>query len=77
MFLGFANFYQQFIQGFSRIAAPLILMLKISRSTESKTRHGDGGVGVSGSRTRQDGSGFDRNRICSGEVGDDEVGKKV
>ncbi len=26
--LGFANFYWQFIYGFSRLAAPLILMLK-------------------------------------------------
>ena len=28
VFIGFANFYQQFIQGFSRIAAPLTSMLK-------------------------------------------------
>ncbi len=28
VFLGFANFYQQFIQGFSRLAAPLTSMLK-------------------------------------------------
>ena len=28
VFLRFANFYQQFIQGFSRIAAPLTSMLK-------------------------------------------------
>ena len=28
VFLGFANFYQRFIQGFSRIAAPLTSMLK-------------------------------------------------
>ena len=28
VFLGFANFYRQFIQGFNRIAAPLTLMLK-------------------------------------------------
>ena len=30
VFLGFANFYRCFIQGFSRIAAPLISMLRIS-----------------------------------------------
>ncbi len=29
VFLGFANFYWQFIQGFNRLAAPLISMLKI------------------------------------------------
>ena len=28
VFLGFANFYRRFIQGFSRIAAPLTSMLK-------------------------------------------------
>ena len=28
VFLGFANFYQQFIQGFSRIVTPLTSMLK-------------------------------------------------
>ena len=26
--MGFANFYQQFIQGFSRLAAPLTFILK-------------------------------------------------
>ena len=28
VFLGFANFYRRFIQGFSKIAAPLTSMLK-------------------------------------------------
>ncbi len=28
VFLGFANFYRQFIQGFSRLATPLTSMLK-------------------------------------------------
>ena len=32
VFLGFVNFYWQFIQGFSRIAAPLTSMLKTTRS---------------------------------------------
>ena len=36
VFLGFANFYRQFIQGFSRIAAPLTSIVKTSESTESK-----------------------------------------
>ena len=31
VFLGFVNFYQQFIQGFSKIAAPLNSMLKTTR----------------------------------------------
>ena len=30
VFIGFTNFYQRFIQGFSKIAAPLTLMLKTS-----------------------------------------------
>ena len=34
VFLGFANFYQQFIQGFSRIAAPLTSMLKTTGSPD-------------------------------------------
>ena len=33
VFLGFANFYQRFIQGFSRIAALLISMLKTTAGT--------------------------------------------
>ena len=31
VFLGFANFYRQFIQGFSRIAAPFTSILKTTR----------------------------------------------
>ena len=34
VFLGFANFYWQFIQSFSRIAAPLTLILKIAAPPE-------------------------------------------
>ena len=30
MFIGFANFYRHFIQSFSKIAVPLILILKTS-----------------------------------------------
>ena len=33
VFLGFANFYRRFIQGFSHIAAPLTSMLKTTGST--------------------------------------------
>ena len=32
VFIGFANFYQRFIRGFSRIAAPLTSMLKTTKS---------------------------------------------
>ena len=34
VFLGFANFYRQFIQGFSKIAAPLTSMLKMTGSPD-------------------------------------------
>ena len=34
IFLGFANFYQQFIQGFSKIAVVLTSMLKTTMSSQ-------------------------------------------
>ena len=34
VFLGFANFYQQFIQGFSKIAASLTSMIKMTGSLD-------------------------------------------
>ena len=51
VFLGFANFYRRFIQGFSRIAAPLTSMLKTTGSTGSvaspeETKDGVGGNSV-------------------------------
>ena len=36
MFLGFANFYQRFIQGFSRIAVPFTSILKTMTGTPPK-----------------------------------------
>ena len=82
VFLRFANFYRQFIQGFSQIAAPLTLILKTSGSTESKTQPGEGGVGVGGSRagrerSKLDGSKLHDDEVNGGEVEDDEVGEKV
>ena len=38
VFLGFANFYCRFIQGFSRIAAPLTSMLRMSPTPTSATK---------------------------------------
>ena len=57
-------------------------MLKTSGSTESKTRPGEGGVGVGGSRagrkgSKLDGSELHDDEVDDGEVEDDEVGKKV
>ena len=50
VFLGFANFYWQFIQGFSKIAAPLTSMLKIAappeRSISEEVGDGEGGDSV-------------------------------
>ena len=78
VFLGFANFYRQFIQGFSRIAALITLMLKTSKSTESKTRPSEGEVGVSGdSRAGHCRSGIDDGEVGGNEVEDNEVGKKA
>ena len=58
-------------------------MLKTSGGTESKTRPGEGGVGIGGSRAGQGGSKLDNGRrVDSDEIGDeevrdDEVGTKV
>ena len=53
VFLGFANFYRRFIQGFSRIAAPLTSMLKTTENIGSaanlkETKGGVGGNSVVG-----------------------------
>ena len=83
VFLRFINFYQRFIQGFSQITAPLTLMSKTSGDIESKTRLGEGGVGVSGdsrarySRSEIGRSGMDDVDVDGIEVGVDKVGKKV
>ena len=83
VFLGFANFYRQFIQGFRRIAAPLTLMLKTLGGTESKTRHGEGRVGadsdIRARRGRSEIGGIrtDNVEVDRGEVEVDEVEKKV
>ena len=81
VFLGFANFYQRFIQKFSQIAATLTLMLKTLGGTEFKVRPGKGGVGVGGSsragRGRSEIGGMDNIEVDGDEIEVDEVGKKV
>ena len=83
VFFGFANFYRQFIQRFSRIAAPLTSMLKASGGTKSKTQPGEGGVGVGCSRAGygksklDDGRRIDGDKVDGDEIRDDEVGTKV
>ncbi len=46
VFLGFANFYRRFIQGFSRLAAPLISMLKTTLAVgpAENPEQGDQGI---------------------------------
>ena len=50
VFLGFANFYQQFIQGFSRLAALLTSMLKTASTTGPAVS-----IGVGDENLEQDG----------------------
>ena len=53
VFIGFANFYQRFIEGFSRVVAPLTLMLKTTESfgsAPSVLKAEDGVVGGGGDR---------------------------
>ena len=80
VFLGFANFYQRFIQGFSQIAALLISMLKTLSTESAKPRKGVVGVGGDSKAGRDRGeldrSGIDNIKVDNGEVEDDEVRKK-
>ena len=56
VFLGFANFYQRFIQGFSKIAGPLTSMLRTTRSSKnlSSSMGEDAEVGRVGGSDRED-----------------------
>ena len=69
IFLGFANFYWWFIQGFSRIASPLTSMLNTSGSTESKTQPSEGKIGVGGDSR----AGHGNSEIDESGMDDDEV----
>ena len=54
------------------------MILKISESTESLTRSEKGKVGAGGnSKARHNRSELNRSKVDGGEVGDDEVKKKV
>ena len=50
VFLNFANFYQQFIQGFSRIAALLTSMLKTTRLPDKPASSKNNGSKLASSR---------------------------
>ena len=77
VFLGFANFYWQFIQGFNRIAAPLTSMLKTTRlpdklspsknngSRSALSRHNNSrpASGRNDGNNEVDGFGINRNSV--------------
>ncbi len=46
VFLGFANFYQQFIQRFSRLITPLTFMLKTTSAAGPAENPEQGGQGI-------------------------------
>ena len=50
VFIGFANFYWRFIQGFNKIAAPLTSMLNTTGSSDSTQRDDDEVIGGGGDR---------------------------
>ena len=57
VFIGFANFYRRFIQGFSRIATSFIAMLKTTGSSvASAFRVDDNGIVGGGGGAGADGS---------------------
>ena len=77
VFLGFANFYSQFIQSFNKIVAPLTLMLKTTRlpdepassrnnGSRSASNRDDNSKPASGRNDNNgevDGFGVDRNGV--------------
>ena len=64
VFIGFANFYQRFIQSFSKIAAPLTSILKTSASqSHTSANKLDNGTNRSGADV--DGFGFGSNEKSS------------
>ena len=81
VFLGFANFYRRFIQGFNWIAAPLTSMLKTLSTELAKPKKS--GVGVGGNskagrgQSKIDGSEMNNVEVDGSEVEVDEVGKKI
>ena len=54
VFIGFANFYQRFIQGFSKIAVLFTLMLKTTRSLDLAARLGTNDDKVVGGGSKAD-----------------------
>ena len=67
VFLGFANFYQWFIQGFSKIVALLTSMLKTTRSPDKPAPSKNNGSKSASSRNNNNKLAFERNN-GNGEV---------
>ena len=61
VFLGFANFYWQFIQGFSRIAAPLTSMPKMTGSSNKSAFRKNDGSRLASSRNDNNRPTFGKN----------------
>ena len=91
VFLGFTNFYQRFIQGFSRIAAPLTLMLKTtgspdepvfsrnngSRSTSSNNDDSRPAFGRNDGNGKVNGFGVGRNGVEHAKKSEKSKSKKM
>ena len=74
VFLGFANFYWQFIQGFSRIAAPLTSMLKTTGLPDKPAPSRNNGSRLASSKNDDNRLAFGRND-GDGEVDGVGVGR--
>ena len=74
VFLGFANFYQQFIQSFSRIVAPLTLILKTTGSPDEPAPSKNDGSRSASSRN-DDSRPASRRNNGNGKVNEVGVGR--
>ena len=71
VFLGFANFYRRLIQGFSRIAAPLISMLKTTNKPAPNKNDGSKSASSRNNDSRPVSGKNDGNSEVDGFDGDD------
>ena len=76
IFLGFANFYWQFIQGFSRIVALLISMLKITNKSAFSRNNGSRSASSKNNDSRPASERNDGNDKINGFGGDVKHTKK-
>ena len=76
VFLGFANFYRRFIQGFSRIAAPLTSMLKTTNEPAPSRNDGSRSASSRNDDSRPASGKNDGDGEVDGIGGDVEHAKK-